>query len=306
MRNNNSFFLLFFLFCGSVVRPAVIIFDIGDVLFNVSSSSRFTMGRNELGLWDLIWHRVFERQDIKQVVFNFLNKEFGIQNPEQGCLPATQGDNEILPQIMCNWLANANLNTTDDALLTEEACIKQAHERIATSKHLKSKRERRLAKKIITAMFTPKTLAQYTHPIPAAAKLLAECAAQKDANGQPKHTFFILSNYSSKCFLALVDQPHAHEIFQYFDLEHHAIISGNCHTIKPYTSIYNHLKTELIAFDSRFTNETYLAENCVFIDDQISNVLEGRKCGIKQSLWLSHGDYGKLRQEFIDLGILDA
>ena len=282
----SSYFLLSALICSLVttIYPKVIIFDLGNVLF---STSRWGVAR-EVGVWNLALHKL-GGGDIKAASFKFLEDTFGKalpvnpQDPQEAWL-YVGGDGSYLPQIWCDYMKGA-LSGAD---VIAAAC---PH----IDAYFVKNREKRLVTSFIETIFNPAVMAENAYPIPEGAQLLADCAARHD------NTVMVLSNWADDAFDALYKKPESQVIFDYVQPEH-LMISGKMGMLKPEPAIYAHVKEKLIALDARFNDPCFLAENCVFIDDQIENIVGARKAGIT-SLWLSDGNYQRIRHE---LEVLDA
>lgn len=287
--NISSFKLRSFLFGLLVLLQVplfskVIIFDLNNVLF---TTSRWGMAR-EIGLWKLIINKL-GGGDIKKSVFTFLEQAFGKQEPynpsdQPDSLAYAMGDGIILPQIWCDNMCGA---------LSSDELIKQCMKKI--NAYFPHGNERKLIKKFIKKVFNPAVFADNTSPIEQGAALLVQCAEQKDT------TIMILSNLAADTFDALYKKTESRIIFDHVKPEN-LIISGKVGMLKPDPALYELVRKRLIALDSRFTDPYFLSQNCVFIDDQFENIVGARKAGIP-SLWLTDGDYTKLREE---LKVLDV
>jgi FMN phosphatase YigB (HAD superfamily) len=280
-----QFFFLFTLLSSQLLQPIVIIFDLGGVLF---ATNRWTVAQ-QIGIWDLFIYKILVG-DPKDACFNFLETEFGKpmpinpHDPKQSWLYA-MGDSRPLPKIWCEHMKGT---------LSGNQIIEQ----VETKLHkYKSGRRKRIIKNFVRTVFNPKILASAMYPIAEGVKLVADCARR----GLNK--IMILSNFGSDSFEELSNKPESRLIFDHIRDEQHLMISGRLGLLKPDPAIYQEVKRRLIALDERFKDPTFLATNCVFIDDQIENIIGARQAGIT-ALWLADGNYERIREELQLLGAL--
>ena len=120
------------------------------------------------------------------------------------------------------------------------------------------------------------------YPIADAITLLNDCYHAKKADGSPKNTLLVLSNWDTVSFDLL--QKRYPEIFDAYFKKHHIIVSGAIGLIKP----------EKEAF--KYVLNTYKLDpkDCIFINDQYDNVLASQAAGIT-SLTVCKGNYKPLR-----------
>lgn len=282
---NRSFALLLACILTTSISSKVIVFDVGKVLF---SASKWGMGC-EIGLWDLIRYKL-SGGDIKATACAFMESSFSAQPPvnpndaiEAHLYALAEGIR--MPQIWCDVMRGVISGPEAYAAVCEKL-----------HSYPGSSRKKRLIKNFAKAVFCPAILATHMHPIYEATQLVADCARQHDT------TLMILSNFDADAFDLLKKKEASRCIFDNFKDEN-IIVSGVIGFIKPEPAIYDYLKTRLVALDSRFDDINFLAQNCVFIDDQIENIIGARKAGIT-SLWLENGDYHKIRGELARLGFL--
>lgn len=267
------------------ILPKVVVFDLGGVCFE---SSQFGMAR-EVNALGLLFNKM-AGGDPKMRMFDFLNESFGAQqpvNPEdaQDAWYYAMGGDLPLPEI---WCENMRGTCSSQELLT------RCEEHFET--FFDSPREQNLIKSLMNAIFNPEIIAKHMHPIKKGVKLVAN-VAQKEGN-----TCMVLSNFAADSFDALYAKKESQKIFKHITQEN-LIVSGHIGMMKPHANIYEYLKTKLVAMDARFADPFFLTQECIFIDDQIENVIAARKCGIT-SLWLSDGNYKKLREELAILDVL--
>lgn len=286
--------------------PTKIIFDLGGVLFNVSRDKMGDVIKHEIGMGRLLGYILFGFNNPKKLgsrSFEILEHLFGKQMPEQGCTYTT-GSQEPdgtrgyacsddgrtpLPRVLCRWLAGliggAEIGKETRRLINEGAADGYSH----------SKRDLEILSDIVGLIFDPQIMADNTEVISEGARLLADSIATTG-----NHNIFVLSNFARDSFECLYNSSAGRAIFYVIPPEN-LIISGyigyededgTIHNIKPYKSIYDYL-----------LNTYHLdPEDCVFIDDQLVNVLAARACGIR-AIHLKDGNYAQVRAELRKLGI---
>lgn len=275
---------------NAALEPKVVIVDAGGVFVQ---PRRWGIAR-KIGVWDLAVHKICGG-DIKQVGFKFLEDSFGVAQPVNpdaltGAQLYVTGDGINLPQIWCDNMRG---------LLSGTEVIAQAQAKMDYYSFA-SGRERRLVKNFIKTIFDPAVLAEHMSPIPAAIDFITDCAAQ------PNITIMLLSNFASDAFDELYKNPEFQPIFKHIKPEN-LIVSGKIGLLKPEPAIYDYVHEKLVALDARFADPCFLARNCVFIDDQIENILGARqrKKGPITALHLaSPDDYDKIRRELEMLDFL--
>lgn len=280
-----SFFCIFIL-SAQVLDSKVIIFDLGGVLF---ATSKWTVVQ-EIGLWNLIAYKM-HGGDPQTDSFHFLDTILGKQMPHNPSAPQkawlyTMGNGNRLPKIWCDHMKGTLSG-------------KQVIEQVENHLHKQSKKKKRfkdMVKRFINTVFNPKTLVQATYPIAEGVQLVADCA-KKTAN-----KIMVLSNYGADCFDELYKKPESKAIFDHIP-EENLMISGKMGLLKPDPAIYQEVKSRLMSMDERFADPIFLATNCVFIDDQMENILGARQAGIT-SLSLTDGDYNRIRKELELFGAL--
>ena len=278
--------ILSFLTCTNLpLLSKVIVFDLGGVCFETSKTG---MAR-EVNALGLLFNKM-AGGDPQARMFEFLNETFGHQvptNPDEAqdfWLYAT-GHGMTLPEIWCE-----NMRGT----CSSQELLERSEPHFET--FFESSRELKLIKGLMQAIFDPEIIAKHMYPIKKGAKLVAD-VAQKEGN-----TCMVLSNFAADAFDALYAKKESQKIFKHIAQEN-LIVSGHIGLMKPHADIYEYLKAKLIAMDERFADPVFLKQECIFIDDQIENIIAARKCGIT-ALWLSDGDYKKLRHELTVLDVL--
>lgn len=191
-----------------------------------------------------------------------------------------------LPYLMCDWFAGKR---SCREVLEKAASAGELYDNFLDKHH------RALTEQTIEWMFDPQSFAQSMVPAPGAVRLLKECVRVKDACGCPEHEMFILSNWDAESFKFLYEkQSNKKRIFNYFKPEN-IFISGLIGDIKPHPSIFKYV----------LECSGYKPEDCVFIDDQIDNIIAARALGF-QTVHLKNGDYRQARRDLKKLGILPS
>lgn len=255
------------------ISSKTIIWDLGNTLFRVS---KFGMAKH-IGIGNFIKYSIFDWQSPKELpnlIFNILD----MANPDKALKDRRylSPEGEILPDIFCEWLKGK----------------KKSHEVRATAnniiQHLDSydyfisDTQKKLIEKSINSMFNPEILAKNFKPIKRAVKLLKKCH-------QKGHQMIILSNFDSETFEHLYNSPKAQKVFQYFEPEN-IVISGDIGLLKPNPKIYKHVLKKY----------NLNASECIFIDDQIENVIAAENLGIT-AYHIADKNYDNLKRLLDDL-----
>lgn len=232
-----------------------IIFDLGDVLIG---TNKFAFAR-DVGLSQFFWYSCLDFKNPKYLhssVMDILDL-LGTQKPNNN-LVATYKERP-LPEIMCRWLAGE---------ITREEVLRQTDDKItelSNSGYFKSKREKKIIENIIDVMFCPISLAKNTYAIPAGLDLITEIINQYgDA-----HDFYIISNWDPFSYDSLRRQPQLKYLFSFFN-DNNIYISGFVGYIKPHS----------IIFQSFLENYGLAADECIFLDDQFTNILGAQSVGM--------------------------
>lgn len=259
---------------GSFVYPANLVFDIGGVLQRPNSYGiTQMMGWMNLAKYIATFHNPAR---IKQRWFEALAtiKDDDIPQDAEG---ASYRGGPAAP-IFAAWIRG----DLPCATILERA------ERMI-NREFETEYERAIFRAIALTTFDIPTHIEMTQlPIKEAFDLVDECARQVDADGNPKHRLFILTNYNNEAWAELLRQdPNRFAKFE------GCVVSGNERVIKPNLEIYRRL---LDRYDLQ-PEETY------FIDDQLENVTAAEQLGIQGVLFPDY-DYAKLRAYFVNRGIL--
>lgn len=261
--------------------PKVIVWDLGYVCF---APKKFKMAWS-IGLTSLIYHKLTGGGDVKKKMFDFLTDTFGKQLPNDPNNPEyVMGDGFVLPEIWCEHM-KGKCSGAD--------ILEKSRPHLRT--YFSSKSERNLIRRLMRHVFDPQTFALHMHPIDETAQLLKKITSTGT-------TCMVLSNFAADAFEALYNKKESNAIFKHIPKENF-IVSGYVGMLKPHANIYEYLKTKLIEKDNHFADPVYLAQECIFIDDQVENVIAARKCGI--TAYLFDGDVPKLTAELTTLGFLE-
>lgn len=260
----------------SALSPKVIVWDLGYVCL---APGKFTMAWS-IGLPSLIYHKVTGGGDVKKKMFDFLTDTFGKQQPINPKDPQNQwtyvmGDGFILPEIWCEHMKGK---------YTGAEILEKSYPYLET--YFTSTSERNLIKSLMQHVFDPKKFSEHMHPIEETIQLMNDLMQQGDT------TCMILSNFAMDAFTEMHNKPESQALFKHINKDH-LIVSGDVGMLKPHQDIYEYLKEKLIAHDSRFADQSFLARECIFIDDQIENIIAARKQGITS--YHFDGNHQKLR-----------
>jgi FMN phosphatase YigB (HAD superfamily) len=261
------------------IEPYTIMWDLGGTLVDVNKMSF----ASELGTLDaamyVIFDAGFDKNKIQERLFEILEILGGPQEgPEQYKCKHNGSCN--LPKIMALWLAGA-FDDNPYAWIEElEAGIDQLYQ----DGIFISKREYRLIRKAVRAMFDPEVLAQYQTIIKPMYKLLERI--NHDA-----HTCMILSNWDAASFEIFINSPCGQKLTQYIDPKN-IVISGVIGLNKPHPSFFDYV------LHTYKLNPT----KCIFIDNDAANCATAQECGIYAIHF--NGDVKEVEQELKNRNIL--
>ena len=131
---------------------------------------------------------------------------------------------------MCQWQAG---------LIDGPDVIKKAVEQIKKLEavdYFESKREKRLIKKTIKAIFDPEILARNVNPVQKGLDLVLECALARNKDGSKKNRNFVFSNWDRLSFGSF----YRNNRVAFRDFEE-IVISGQIGHIKPDKSAFEYL-----------------------------------------------------------------
>ncbi len=268
-----------FIMSSSLSCAKVIIWDIGDVLFEKS-----TFGfMKSIGISRFLGHILIDWKNpfkLESVLFEVL---YGLEcAPLPDTTLAHTAHGVPLPPVMCHWQTGT---------LTGPEIIKLAKPHIkalAEQGFFTSHRERKLIEKTISAMFNPKTLAYNMRPIRAGVRILEQCAQELNPDGSVRNYLIALSNWDPVSFDIFHELNK--ETFSHFD---ELVISGKTGLIKPRREAFQYL------IDTHKIDP----EECLVIDDQEINLFAAEALGFN-TFHIKKGNYRELRQVLSDFGAL--
>ncbi len=280
MNVRSLLFTLTFLMSSSALSAKVLIWDIGDVLFEKSTFGYM----KSIGLSHLLEHILFDWKNPWKLETRFFEVVSQLE-----CEPVPEGIHlrnargVLLPPIMSHWQAGT---------LSSEEIINRAHTKIEVlaeqGTFFASHREKELIKKAVAAVFNPHTLAHNMRPIRAGIRLLEQCATEINPDGTPRNKLIALSNWDPFSFEILHELNR--DVFGFFD---DILISGRTGFIKPRKAAFQYL------VDLHKLNPT----ECLFIDDREENLEAAEALGFN-TFHLQRGNYRELRQVLLDFGAL--
>lgn len=284
IRKNRLAFGLIFILCslgGKQLRstPNTVIFDLNGVVID---TWRLGMA-NEVSIFKCIGYLFTFKNpgNIKKITFDFLDKLSGKQEVPDDEEPV-KADGLNMPKLMMDWKTGK---------ITGKEVIAKANEALDSHKYdndFSNWLEKDLVRNIINSVFNPEILAKYAYPIPAGVEILKECKKNKNLK------LMVLSNYGTDPLKALMEKKELKEqIFDNFEPEN-ILISGELGYMKPSKAIFRLLKDK----------HGLIPENCVLIDDQKGNVDAAKKAGY-HAILVENGNFKKVREELVKLGILD-
>lgn len=235
---------LFFFLSSISLFSANLIFDLDGVLLRKSTTSVFW----EIGIRNLFG--LYNPFNLETRVFAFLNHV----EPRRADTPLAMRNDQLLPQILCDWLAGTQTNEQIRQFLQE-----------SISQHptfFYSRAEQSIIQEILNMMFTPNRFCKTITHVKRGMKLIKRCFQQVDESGNRRHKIFILSNWDLESFEQLAKvNPKLQKILSYCD---GLIISGEVHLIKPDPAIFECLFNQYaIDPDNELT---------IYIDDQECNI----------------------------------
>lgn len=175
----------------------------------------------------------------------------------------------LLPQLMCDWLSGTK-------------SPQELRSLIHTNKEKCSARYRKFILALSDLLFTSQRSARLTKFIPQGVDFVLRCI-------ETGHDVYILSNWDLESFTLIYDAYPA-----FFGQFKGIGISGSLGLIKPDPAIFSELLT---AYNLD-------PHDCVFIDDQVSNLKGAHACGIygiqcktKGHLWWRKPDFGYVQEQ---------
>jgi FMN phosphatase YigB (HAD superfamily) len=248
------------------ISAELILFDLGGVL--ITYSKRKIGQTAGIGQWIryLLCDHI-NPLSLRSMIFDILHTVRQYIPRTTDC-PALACDDQgfILPLIFCELQSGI---TPAHELLSD---IRSTITQLTSLNYFISDDEQQIARNVIERIFSPELFVAHLSPLKSGMRLLAQCANIKNADGTPKHTIGICSNFDPESFEFLMDTPIGQQILQYVppDL---IFISGH------YQS-HRGLKPNHTAFEAVIEKTGFAAEDIVFIDDQDENLRAAAICGM--------------------------
>lgn len=239
------------------VEPLTIMWDLGDTLLQVNRMSFV----GKLGPLDAAMYIAFDAHfnthQIQARLFEILEILGGPQEcPDQ--FKCTDGKGFTLPNIMALWLAGSFDQDPQSFIQELEAGI----DHLFQEGYFLNKREYRLIRKAVRAMFDPETLVKCQTILKPMFKLLEKI-------NYDKHTCMILSNWDAASFELFLESPCGQKLMQYIDPKN-IVISGAIGLNKPHPSFF-----EYVLYTYKLN-----PQRCILIDNDPANCATARACGI--------------------------
>lgn len=264
---------------AKTLRPKTILWDLGGTLVNVN---KMTFVQQELGVFDSAFYFVFDahfdKNKLEKRIFEVLTLLGGQQDgpDEHRCKHNGTCD---LPKHMALWLAGL-YNDPVQLIKELEAGIDQLH----ADKFFINRREYRLIRRAIRAMFEPEALVRHQVLIKPMVKLLEKLQARG-------HQLIIVSNWDAISYELFMQSACGQKLCTYFD-EKNMVISGKIGINKPHPSFFEYV---LHTYNLQ-------AEECLLIDNDCANCLSAQSCGIPSFCYT--GDACELEEQLIASDIL--
>lgn len=237
----------------------------------------------EIGFFDAVFYHLFDKPAYishEKRLHQTLVAISGTQQPVDGHV-VLNNDLEQLPELMCRWM-DGRFDP-----VAEKPFIMGALKQLYCTGFFKNSREYRVIRNLIICMFfQPKRLNKHKKPI----KQMLKMAQDIKAGG--KHRQFLLSNIDALCFADLKNSQMGHALKQVIDTND-MIASALIRYNKPHPQAYLYI-INLHGFDP---------SECVFIDDQLENVVAARKLGMI-GLHVKDKNYKEIRRQLEALGVL--
>lgn len=237
--------------CLGMVQPGIeakkhIICDLGGVFIDTNTTAAFW----HIGPLNYAHYIVTswpKTRPTKKALFDTLH---AIKPRHTQEIEAKDEAGMLLPQLMCDWLKGTH--SCEEIIDTITQTYSEQH-------HLfMSHSERRILHSIAHMIFTPEHMIKTRMLYPSGVDFLLTCKEQG-------HKLYLLSNWDPASFELLKER-----FADFFDLFDGILISGECGLIKPDPAIY---KLLMKTFKLK-------PKDCIFIDDQLDNVVAAQKLHI--------------------------
>lgn len=261
----------------AAAQKVTVMWDLGETLFTVNKMGMFS----ELGfdaLTYIIFDAHFDSDQIQHKIFEVLTLIGGCQEgPEE--FKCKHNGTMNLPKNMALWLAGVYENPY--AWLEE---LEQGITELEKVGFFVSKRECRLIRKAVRAMFDPEVLIKYQKPIKNMFKLLERVH-------EAGHTNLVLSNWDAVSYNLFLETASGQKLLQFVD-EKNMVISGRIGLNKPHPSFFEYVL------------HTYQLDpaHCILIDNDCANCASAESVGIPT--FCINDNIEELEQELINRNIL--
>ncbi len=262
--------------------PTHLLWDLGNTLVAINS---FSMARY-LGLTDMMLYSLIERKPHREI-FDKAVALLALLSDREAEISLATAYGKPIPPLVRQWLTGDITRAQTNRFLERDSL-----ESYVPKGFFSSKREARLVKKLLEALTQPETFTAATRMIKEGIRLLEECAAQYDEQGNQRNTLFVLSNWDPYSFKTMLEATHLQDLFTYFERKN-LIISGEVGLIKPYQEIYSYVLATYQLTPSQ----------CVLIDDQVENILGAQHMGMHAILF-KEGNYEEVRKELCALKVI--
>jgi len=275
-----SLFFSLSVFCNT--QPLAIIWDFDNTLVKVD---RFKMAQ-AIGLSDFLLYTILDFKNpyhLIDEVFHLLDHIHS--DPSTHALAPTT-DQKPLPRIFSHWLDGtwqySQINQMVTNLITS----------FSAKNYFDNDRHQRLIENSMKNMFNPEVLSNSIVPIRPAISLLKTCNSKRNTCGKPEHESYVLSNLGADMLDHFIQTPAAQQVFSNIKPEN-IVISGDIGMIKPNENIF-------LYFLQKFNLNP---KDCVFIDDQSSNIIAAKKLGI-HSILVENSNFKQVRRELQALQVI--
>jgi len=248
---------------AKTIEPAVLMWDLGDTLFNQSIFKISSF----IGIKD--------------------SMQFSIKYGSATICADLVRDN--VWQILETYEHHNEKPLKDawfEGTISNQELLTIAHRLCDNYKKFKCSLHEKILRNTYTMMFTPDKMARIQFPRTDAVRILEECKRAKDTSGKP-HQFYVLSNWDPESFKLIYEDTDNQPVFKHFEKDN-IIVSGYEHDSKPKKSFFltvaqkAHVKPE----------------QCILIDDLEENCQAARALGMRAIRWDKAGEVRKKLQEY--------
>lgn len=274
--------IILFLFFFGYTYPQAIILDFDNTLVKFN---RFNIAKS-IGLSDFVLYTIWDFKNpysLVDEVFHLLD-HLPVNLPKHKLPPTT--DQRSLPYLFSHWLDG----TLQYNQINHE--VNNLIKSFSSNNYFENDRHKRLIENSMKCMFNPQILAESIIPIKPALSLVKSCVNKKNSKGEPANELFILSNLASDTLDHFIKTPVGKQVLSNIKPSN-IVISGDIGMIKPNEDIF-------LYFLKKFNLNP---KDCIFIDDQISNINTAKKLGIAGIL-VENNNYKQIRQKLTALEVI--